>query len=135
MAYSFSRASNTMQIAEQEYGTNKEIRFTMFTSCIGLIARKDKQVTGVHLVIFSESGDIFDEAAAADAIKLLGKYDKVVVIGHIDIWAGQIPGYEALIRGLKSPVKMSEDDGIYGGRVTDAGDFQIYKDNKYVNVR
>jgi len=40
MPYTLSKTADLMKIAEQEYGSGPEIKFTAFTSCIGVLARK-----------------------------------------------------------------------------------------------
>lgn len=130
MSY-LSLANNTMSIAEQEYGTSGEIRFTTFTSCIGLIAKNGPIVTGIHLVLFDRSGNPFN--AVDEVVMRLGGYQRVVVIGHTDdIWS-QIPSYHDLIGRLHTPVIIQTDDGIYGGKVQ-GGVFQIYKNGIWCNI-
>ena len=134
MSYNFTQAGDVMNIQEQQYGSAGEIRFSLFTSCIGLIARQGNNVTGVHLVIFSSDDTPFDNAAADAAIGLLGNYQQVVVIGQTGIWAHNLPGpYQHLIAGLANPVVLDKNDGIYGGRVEN-GVFQTYQNGNYVNV-
>jgi hypothetical protein len=134
MSYNFTQAANVMSIAEQEYGDAAEIRFSTFTSCIGLIARNAGNVTGVHLVMFSNTDSPFDNAAANAAIALLGAYTHVVVIGQTEMWNDNLPGpYQHLLAGLNKPTVIDVNDGVYGGRVEN-GVFQTYQNGHYVNV-
>ncbi|MCF6282665.1 MAG: hypothetical protein L3J28_10760 [Candidatus Polarisedimenticolaceae bacterium] len=134
MPYNYTQAGNTMAIAEQQYGSDNEIRFTTFTSCIGLIAREGGDVTGVHLVMFASDDTPFDIAAADAAIALLGNYSEVVVIGQTQMWEDNLPGpYQHLIAGLNNPTIIDMDDGIYGGRVEN-NLFQTYQNGNYHNV-
>ena len=136
MSYNFTQAGNVMNIEEQQYGSAGEIRFSKFTSCIGLIARNGNNVTGVHLVMVSSDDTYFDNAAADAAIRLLGNYQQVVVIGYTATWAANLlDPYQHLIAGLRKPViiENEKDNGKYGGRVKN-GVFQTYQNGTYVNV-
>lgn len=137
MSYTFAPAANVMAIKEQEFGSSGEVRFTTFTSCIGLLGRRGDTVTGVHLVMFSSDDTQFNQAAAAEAVALLGSFEKVVVIGHTGIWSGAggeiSAAYGAMLEMLGNPVVIPVDDGIYGGRVA-GGVFQTYQNGVYYNV-
>jgi len=134
-AYDFTLAKDTMKIAEQEYGTDAEVRFTIFTSCIGLLARKENNVTGVHLVMFSDTGNVFDnEAAEAAAACLPVGYTSVVVIGQVNMWEDNLNGpYNYLLSLLNNPNTIDKNDGIYGGRVLNQK-FQYYDNGMYMDV-
>ena len=119
MAYSFNMAKDPLNVAEQQYATAEEIRFTMFTSCIGLIARNNAVVTGVHLVMLSEDDTPFDNNAAQAAVDLLGEYQEVVVIGQANMWQHNLSApYDHLIGLLENPTIRDLNDGVYGGRVS-----------------
>ena len=134
MSYNFTQPKNEMNITEQEYSASSEIRFSVFTSCIGLIARNEGNVTGVHLVMFSNDDSLFDNSAADAAVALLGSYQEVVVIGQANMWESNFPDpYQYLISLLNSPKIIDVDDGIYGGRVED-NIFQTYQNGTYFNV-
>jgi len=134
MAYVFAQAQDVMRIEEQEYGSGNAIRFSAFTSCIGLIARHDDQVTGVHLVMLSNDDSPFDNNAANAAVNLLPPYTEVVVIGQANMWADNLPGpYNHLLGLLNNPIVIDVNDGTYGGRVA-GGVFQTYQNGNYINV-
>ena len=116
MSYVLNQA-NPMRIAEQEYASATTIRFTPFTSCIGLVARKGTMLTAVHLVIMSNTDTLFDDGAAKQVASILGAYDEVVVLGLIDIWEDNVPAYRTLIKSLKSPTFVPKNDGTYGAIV------------------
>jgi hypothetical protein len=135
MAYSLNPAQDVMAIAEQQFGSGEEIRFTSFTSCIGVIARKGNQVTGIHLVMLSQDDTPFNDDAATLTIETLGNYTQVVVIGQIEMWEDNFrEPYQTLINGLNNPMTISQNDGDYGGRVNGQGRFQIYENGKYSDV-
>lgn len=139
MAYTLTAAADIMNIAEQQYGMGNEIRFTVFTSCIGIIARHDDVLTGVHLVMFDSNDEPFDDTGVEETIQILGGYDQIVVIGQTGMWADNLPGpYGKLIGELNNPTIIDQDNGIYGGRVN-GGVFQTYRQpegqqGEYVNV-
>lgn len=138
MPYTYNPAYNPLAVEEQAYSTAVELRFTAFTSCIGLLAAcaNDNvgQVTGVHLVMVGADESVFDNAAADNAVALLGQYSQVVVIGLTDLWQANLPGpYRYLLAQLTHPIVMPEQDGLYGGRI-EAGVFQVYINGAYVNV-
>lgn len=135
MAYTFSKAANPMAIAEQEYSIeHQEIRFTNFTSCIGLIPRRGDQVGGVHLVIVSDDGTPFDENAANRAVELINPYDRVVVIGQTGFWEDNVgPAYRHLLSLLQHKTVISVGDGVYGGRIHHEM-FQVYENGHYRTV-
>ena len=140
MPYTYTPAQDPMAVAEQGFSTDPEIRFTPFTSCIGLLASHADinvdDVTAIHLVMVGADGTIFNNLAADNAVALLGAYRQVVVIGSTTSWARQ-PGlngaFQHLIGLLDHPIIMDRDDGTYGGRIH-AGQFQIYDNGHYVNV-
>jgi len=121
MAYLYTQANDLAKISEQEYGTGEEIWFTHFDSCIGVIARKGDDVTGVHLVRLSKSESYFDNSAAQGCVDLLpDAYDDVVVIGLLSEWAESESvkgGYEHLLSLLTNPTKIQYGAGTYGFRV------------------
>lgn len=134
MSYNFYPASNVMKIAEQQYGTDNEVRFTIFTSCIGLLAKNNNHVTGVHLVMLSENETLFDNTVADDAVKLIGQYQQVVVIGQTNMWDDNLnKSYQYLIGKLRNPVIIDKNDGTYGGRLNN-NIFQTYQNGNYVDV-
>ncbi len=135
MAYTFTEAASPMSIAEREYKLGRsEIRFTNFTSCIGLIRRTGDEVGGVHLVIVSKDGTVFNQDAANEAIHLITPYKEVVVIGQTGFWEDNVgQNFQYLLNGLQNKTVISKGDGIYGGRVHQ-GTFQVYVDGEYQNV-
>ncbi|MET0752492.1 MAG: hypothetical protein ABWZ66_03935 [Pyrinomonadaceae bacterium] len=136
MAYVLAPAANVMAIAEREFGAAAEIRFTGFSSCIGVIARQGNNVTGVHLSMMAPDETWFNVQAAADTVAALGGYHQVVVIGQLQMWEDTQPvteGYQSLIDQLTAPIFSEQDDGNYGGRVNN-GTFQIYVNGAYIDV-
>lgn len=122
MAYKFSKAGNPMAIAEQEYGIDKEIKFTKFTSCIGVIAKRNDTLYAVHLVMVGKEDDPFNETAAVDVVGLFPKLpEKVTIVGCIDDWKNNVgKAYLKLISAIKSLEKyetLGKNDGTYGAKI------------------
>jgi hypothetical protein len=125
MPYTFTPGGNPAAIAEQDYAAAASVTFTRFTSCIGLLARNGTKVTGVHLVMFSNTDTPFDNAAANAAVHLLGNYSSIVVIGQVGMWQDNLTApFQHLVAQLHNPQLINVNDGIYGGRVNN-GVFQI----------
>jgi hypothetical protein len=129
MAYTLNQASNNMAIKECEYGSAAEVKFTAFTSCIGILAKKksEDKVIGIHLVITNKSGDKFDQAAAQTVKTCLDNesYDSsdVILLGSLDIWNdpqnGVKDGYDKLLALIQPTKKYQFGDGTYGGTIED----------------
>jgi hypothetical protein len=122
MAYEFKEAATPWYIEEQQYKTQKDfngIRFSLFTSCIGVMGRNGKIVTGVHLVLVGNGGN-FDKAAADETIRLLGSHTESYVVGDIRGWKQDVKeAYTRLIDGLTNPkeIQQEAEDRVFGGRV------------------
>jgi hypothetical protein len=139
MAYNLTQAPQVMDIAEQQYGAANEIRFTTFTSCIGLIGLNGQNVSGVHLVAVSNQGTPFDQTAADAAVAALGPYTEIIILGHTNSWGVgplAVP-FAYMVGRLTTPAivpnVMNFADGIYGARVNN-GTFQIYADGQYFDA-
>ena len=125
MSFALDQASNVLAIAEDEYGTGREIRFTTFTSCLGVIAMLDgNQGIGIHLVLVNKSKEEFEagDVKVVEQLLIDQKYEPtmVVVIGAISFWEESAPdAYEALIEALKPSKTYAFGDGIYGAKFED----------------
>jgi len=128
MTYQFTQAADAMAIAEQGYATAAAIKFTGFTSCIGVIAKRGGLLTGAHLVLNAPDGTKFNQNAATRLIyEVLGnQYDKIWIIGCVDIWRtpanGVLAAYEKLtsmIRSLEVVQHYNFADGTYGAQIED----------------
>ena len=126
MPYSLSVAKDAGAIKEQEYASAKEVTFTAFTSCIGVIAKKSDTLTAVHLVMVDKSGNKFDTTAAATVIGVLPKDpDAVTIFGCISVWENPKNEVQAAFQkltaaysSLKKYQQYSWGDGTYGAKVT-----------------
>lgn len=61
MAFTFEPAANNQNIEENQYGTGKDIKFSNFSSCIGIVAlnAKHDSCIGLHVVMINCPGPIF----------------------------------------------------------------------------
>ncbi len=119
MPYSFSETGEALTIAETRYATAKQVGFTTFTSCIGLLGRVGSQVTGVHLVIAKD--DFVDEETVVAAAALVTNCSKVLIIGHTQLWRSNVGDvYARLVReiGAGRVTEVETGDGKFGGRVS-----------------
>jgi hypothetical protein len=149
MAYTLTKTNDALSIAEQQYATaQNKLMFTMFTSCIGVVAKKGDKLTGVHLVIVGEppvpgqEGPRFG-ADASDVPNVIAKLnlpaDAVCVFGCFDVWrhpANQVvPAFEKLTgdlsekvgkskffgKGIKMYEQCRKDIGTYVAEIRDEG--------------
>jgi hypothetical protein len=132
MPYLLAPGGNAMAIAEQQYAGAGTIRFTPFTSCIGVMGYNAGVVTGVHLVMFAQDDTPFNNAAANATVAAIGAYARVCVIGQTQMWADNLTApYNYLLGLLLNPVVIDMNDGTYGGRVVN-GICQVYLNGNYV---
>ena len=133
MAYQFSLSANPLAIAEQEYATAATVQFTAFTSCIGVIAKKGPMLTGVHLVMTAPDGTLFNQNAATRLMyEVLGnQYDRVCIIGCVDLWRNPqnnvlaaFQKLESMIRSLQVVQTYNFAAGTYGATI-DGNDIEI----------
>ena len=132
MAYTLSEATNRLSIKEQEYASAAEIKFTMFTSCIGVIAKKGDALTGVHLVMKAKDDSIFDSTTAVNVLALLPKSpDAVTIFGCCSLWENPqnnvMSGFQKLTGSLKDVTKYQQytfGEGEYGAQI-DGSEIEI----------
>jgi hypothetical protein len=139
MTYELKGTKFPMDIKDREYATDSNIQFSKFDSCIGVIARKDGQLTGIHLVMFAEDDSKFDNDAAQTVSSLLGSgsYDEIHIAGCVGTWKENVSSaYEDLKQLLQqknngNEIKVTDNDrGIYGAKIT-SGHIEItYKKQK-----
>ena len=124
MPYELVEGTNPLQIKEREYASAAEIKFTPFTSCIGVISKKGPTLTAVHLVIIA--GDIFG-SDANDVPAVLGQLpeprDAVTIVGCIDVWQNPLNGnelvaaFQKLTGSFKKLTKLNWGDGTYRAKI------------------
>ncbi|MDR1226603.1 MAG: hypothetical protein LBK47_06860 [Prevotellaceae bacterium] len=138
MAYTLQSTVNNLAIAEQEYAKEAfGVRFTKFTSCIGVVGQSSKGLTGVHLVILSKDDQRIQEADIPQVADLLKSSTRIVVFGHVGTWKSDdelAKVYDKLLLELKRLVgekmlyEIDLNDGIYGADTAD-GHLKIYQYN------
>jgi len=132
MAYTISQVTDPLNIEEREYAAGPKIMFTAFTSCIGVIAKKDATLTAVHLVMVANDGSIFDVNAATKVLDLLPKKpDAVTIFGCISLWENPknkvLPAFQKLTgkcQTLKKYQQYTFGPGRYGASI-DNDDIEI----------
>ena len=133
MPYTLRPAADAMAIAEQEYATAQEIRFTAFTSCIGVIARQGPNLTAVHLVMRADDDSPFDTPAVLAVLaRLTAHYDSAWIIGCTDLWENPQNDVLAAFGQLVAGIRCSEAvkrfplaPSTYGARVDADGDLEL----------
>ncbi len=125
--YALEQATDPLQIGEQQYGIGEQVKFTTFTSCIGILSKvtNEDKVIGVHLVLVGKKGGKITEDAVMRVMMLLErlKYDRgtTKVLGHIGIWKEKKEGAPDVWQRLKNSLGVDENrtfpwgDGTYGG--------------------
>ena len=100
MVYALNEG-DPLKIAEQEYASGSKLKFTAFTSCIGVIAKKGEMLTGIHLVAIGDGG-VFMPTDVNRVHKLLPTpADRITVFGFINDWRNGRNGEELKIATLK----------------------------------
>ncbi|QUS54350.1 hypothetical protein [Pseudovibrio brasiliensis] len=132
---SLQEAKDVMAIAEREVGcAEREIKFTGFSSCIGVTVRDGTKVKGVHLALIKPDGNPFNKDDAAKVLTSLGTYSEAMIFGQIVFWknpANQVAdAFKVLEEGLKAGATKEDgykdfqfDDGEYGAEITEDDDF------------
>jgi hypothetical protein len=137
--YTLIEGTDARDIKEYEYASaKKEILFTAFTSCIGVIAKKGDILTGVHLVAVSNEKEAkaFAPNDVEQVLNVLAlPADKVTVFGCIDVWRDPRNGtlskaFEKLTGTLKTKAlelyhQSLKDIGTYGAEIGAAGEIKI----------
>jgi hypothetical protein len=130
MPYTIQPAANVMAINERESGTANEIRFTRFTSCIGVLGVVGGQVRGVHLSISDQNQNLFDNAAVGQVVALFAGATQLKLIGQVAYWENPANGVATAYAGLVAQLSIPADDiyqltdGVYGGKM-DGADLEI----------
>ena len=140
MPYTITETTNPLKIEERECASGPEIKFTKFTSCIGVIAKKGGTLTAVHLSVVDQYGTVFSAEDVDTVFNLVlpkapQKADAVTVFGCIEFWRSPSNG-QALVGGLekltgKLKERVGEDielyhqsrreDGTYGAKIGGSG--------------
>jgi len=142
MPYELFPANDELKIAEQEYASGPKIKFTAFTSCIGVIAKEGATLTGVHLVMVDRKDKYFGEDKKNDVPLVITKLpklaDKITVFGWIDDWRNspnetvktaflELTGKlkDKVGKGVELYHQSMRKDGTYGAEIGNAGEIKI----------
>ncbi len=142
MGYRFFKASDPLEIKEQQYAVGQEIRFSKFTSCMGIIGKQHSDVYGVHLVqqgVFSET----DQGKKDAQLKVFGYIEALQIAGifpsklEFAIFIGNTGGFKfgACAKGYIKLIadfgekttlyRIYQDDGIFGARLAPAEQYGL----------
>ena len=126
MPYTISKATDPLKINEQEYASATKIKFTAFTSCVGVIAKIGATLTAVHLVMVANDGSIFDVEDSTKVLELLKAPNAVTIFGCISLWENPknkvLPAFQKLtgkFQTLKKYQQYTFGPGTYGASIDD----------------
>jgi len=109
-AYQLKEGKDPLMIAEQEYESGTKLKFTNFTSCIGVVAKHGPVLTGVPLVMLgSNGGRDYVPFSPTDVSRVMtvlcqnptAAADRITLFGFIDAWRNGDNGEELKIVTLK----------------------------------
>jgi hypothetical protein len=105
-------------IAELEYAEADKIKFTVITSCIGLIGCKGKDLMAVHLPLLDKNDKPISDAKSPDledAVRArLNGCDPVFLIGETEFWpAPTLDRIKAAAGGITPDHILSRGSGVY----------------------
>ena len=124
--YTLTETGAPLTVGEREYAIGPTIKFTQFTSCIGILSKTEflNTLLGIHLSIYDQQNNKFNIVTAAQVRELLeiNSCDQTttIVIGHIGAWErSNEVAYGRLIDLLGVPEERQYrfGDGSYGGHV------------------
>ena len=138
MPYELIKGTDPRNIREQEYASSPTIKFTAFTSCIGVIAKKGGTLTGVHLVMVDRNDKYFG-ADARDVPSVISKLpasaDKITIFGWLEDWRNSpnqtVKNAFAQLTGTLKANNVGlyhqsmREDGTYGAEIGKAGEIKI----------
>lgn len=108
------------------------VRFTQFTSCIGILASsgegEDTQVVGIHLSLMDANDNWFDIGAAQQVMAVLANYpDNRWIVGQTTIWEDTdtvSAAYQYLVDQIGEANYLSADDGYYSGAINQVDELE-----------
>lgn len=122
--YSLTETTNLTAIAECQYAIGDKLKFTKFTSCLGLFCKiKDStKLIGIHLVLFDENDVPFTLADVATVRTVLENWDAELetgwVVGCLDFWSSEIKSAFLEIFGdIDRERILNSDSGFYSAEV------------------
>lgn len=128
MTLALTLAADAQAIGECQYASyNQEIKFTAFTSCVGIgYLAGNGQVFGVHLPIALPDGSYFsvdDVTSVRQQLQAIGyRAGTGLLLGQITYWTNSVPeAYAVLVQqcGIAADRCYQFDDGIYGVELVD----------------
>lgn len=122
--YSITETPHLTAIAECQYAVGDKLKFTKFTSCLGLFCKikGSTKLVGIHLVLFDENDVPFTEADVAKVKTILEKCDAEWntgwLVGCLDYWTPEI--IDLFLKIFEDPKQervKNCDSGFYSAEV------------------
>lgn len=125
--YPVTQTSDLMAIAECKYAIGAKLKFTKFTSCLGLFCKitGKKEVIGIHLVLVDGNHHTFAETDIPAIQKILtdhnAQLDTGWVVGCLDNWPGPIKNkFYELFEDAGGERILGSGAGWYSAEANDA---------------
>ncbi|MEH6418240.1 hypothetical protein, partial [Pseudomonas sp. CGJS7] len=130
MPYTIVQTNNPLAIAECQWASanavpvqqgqiQPTVKFTTFTSCIGIIgaSANGAQAIGIHLVMVDGNDNAFTVADVPTVTALMAGFGQnVCIVGQVALWEDNVPAaYTALAQALGNPPTFDRGDGRYAG--------------------
>jgi hypothetical protein len=126
--YTLTQAADPMAIAECQWALASAVKFTTFTSCIGVIGQIGQQnILGIHLVAVDSGGNAFDlgDVPQVQAVCTNAGVGSTWIIGGVAYWENSLAAaYNALVTAL-NPTIYSWGDGQYGAEIDANGQVEF----------
>lgn len=122
--YPLQPAKDPLAIEECQYAIGTEVKFTKFTSCMGLFCKieNSNNVIGIHLVIIDGKHQKFTEADIPAVQKILtdnhAQLDTGWVVGCLDNWPADIKnGFLQIFEDDMAQRELAAGKGWYSAKV------------------
>lgn len=129
--YPVTQTSDLTAIAECKYAVGTKLKFTKFTSCLGLFCKVEnkEEVIGVHLVLIDGNDHRFSTADIPAIKKILtdnnAQLDTGWVVGCLDNWPGPIKNsFYELFADAGGERILDKNAGFYSAEV-DGNDVKV----------
>lgn len=122
--YPVSKAADPKAVEECQYGIGQEVKFTKFTSCLGVFCKINgkSNVIGVHLVLVDGNDVQFKLEDVPKIEKLLEENDAELdtgwVVGCLDKWPGDIKNaFYKMFEDCDGARILDKGDGFYSAKI------------------
>lgn len=122
--YPVTQTTDLLAIPECKYAVGAQLKFTKFTSCLGLFCKvngKD-EVIGIHLVLIDGSGHAFTAEDISSIRNILTNHNAQLetgwVVGCLDFWQEDILNEFSQLFGDNEAHKMNKCDVLYNAEIS-----------------